>query len=147
MLRLGQIKNAKGATRKKKRLGRGAGSGQGGTAGKGNKGQLARTGGRVRRAFEGGQMPLYRRLPKRGFTNVFGMDYATINLAKLVEFKGAEVSLETLCEAGLLKTKLDRLKVLGVGELKKSLKFKVHAVSASAKEKIEKAGGSVELLK
>ncbi len=147
MLRLGEIKNAKGAHRETKRLGRGRGSGQGKTAGKGHKGQFARTGGKVRLGFEGGQMPLYRRLPKRGFTNIFGIDYAVINVGDLNDLSNAEVSLETLKEAGALKTRLPRLKVLGTGDLKKAIKVKAHAVSASAKEKIEKAGGSVELLK
>ena len=146
MLRLGEIKNAKGAHRDNKRLGRGAGSGRGQTAGKGSKGQLQRTGGKVRRGFEGGQMPLYRRVPKRGFTNIFAKDYAVINVGDLELFTGSEVTLETLKASGLLKTKFELLKVLGMGSIKKALKLKVHAISGSAKEKIEKAGGSVELI-
>lgn len=148
MLRLGEIKNSKGATRQKKRLGRGTATGQGGTAGKGHKGQLARTGGRVRRGFEGGQMPLYRRVPKRGFTNIFRKDVAVVNVADLAGFSGSEVTLESLKASGILKTKADLLKILGTGSLeKKALKVKAHAVSAAARKKIETAGGSVELLK
>lgn len=146
MLRLGEIKNAKGAHREVKRLGRGSGSGRGQTAGKGSKGQLQRTGGHVRTGFEGGQMPLYRRLPKRGFTNIFGVKYAIINVGDLEKLSLAEVSLETLAKAGALKTSKKVLKVLGNGELKRAVKVKAHAVSDSAKQKIEKAGGSVELI-
>ena len=146
MLRLGEIRNAKGAHRETKRLGRGRSSGQGKTAGKGHKGQLARTGGKVRRGFEGGQMPLYRRVPKKGFTNIFGTDYAVINVGDLDSLKISEVTLSSLKETGALKTRMTRLKVLGDGELKRALKVKAHAVSASAKQKIEKAGGTVELL-
>jgi len=146
MLRLGEIKNAKGAHREIKRLGRGSGSGRGQTAGKGSKGQLQRTGGKVRRGFEGGQMPLYRRLPKRGFTNIFRTDCAVINVGDLDKLTLSEVSLETLKKAGALKTKLTALKVLGTGNLSRAIKVKAHAVSESAKEKIEKAGGSIELI-
>lgn len=145
MLRLGEIKNAKGAHREIKRLGRGAGSGRGGTAGKGNKGQLARTGGVVRRGFEGGQMPLYRRLPKRGFTNIFRTKFVVINVGELEKLNLSEISLETLKAAGALKTSRKALKVLGNGNLTRALKVKADAISESAKEKIAKAGGSVEL--
>jgi large subunit ribosomal protein L15 len=147
MLRLGEIRNATGAQRETKRLGRGRSSGQGKTAGKGHKGQFARTGGKVRRGFEGGQMPLYRRIPKRGFTNIFGTDYAIINVGDLETFSQAEVTLQSLKETGALKTRLDKLKILGNGDLKKALTIKAHAVSASAKDKIEKAGGTIEILK
>lgn len=146
MLRLGEIKNAKGAHKEVKRLGRGAGSGRGQTAGKGSKGQLQRTGGKVRRGFEGGQMPLYRRVPKRGFTNIFGQDFAVINVGALDKLTITEVSLESLKAASMLKSPLKVLKVLGGGELKRALKIKAHAVSSSAKQKIEKAGGSVEII-
>lgn len=146
MLRLGEIKNAKGAHRETKRLGRGAGSGRGGTAGKGHKGQLARSGGQSRIGFEGGQMPLYRRLPKRGFTNIFGQKYAVINVGDLEKLTIAEISLESLAGAGALKTSLKALKILGNGTLSRSLKVKAHALSESAKAKIEKAGGSVEIV-
>ena len=146
MLRLGEIRNAKGAHKEIKRLGRGAGSGRGQTAGKGNKGQLQRTGGVSRIGFEGGQMPLYRRLPKRGFTNVFRREFVVVNVGDLNELKTKEVSLETLKASGALKTSRTALKILGNGELKAALKIKAHAVSQSAKEKIEKAGGSIEIL-
>lgn len=147
MLKLGEIKNAKGAHKETKRLGRGQSSGQGGTAGKGHKGQKARSGGRVRFGFEGGQMPLYRRVPKRGFHNLFSKEFAIINLKDLETAGLTDVSLETLKKAGKLKTPKKMLKVLGTGEIKKALKIKAHAVSASAKQKIEKAGGSVEIVK
>lgn len=146
MLRLGEIKNAKGAHRETKRLGRGAGSGRGGTAGKGHKGQLARSGGQSRTGFEGGQMPLYRRLPKRGFTNIFRTEYAVVNVGDLEKLTVSDVSIETLKSTGALKTPLKALKVLGNGELKRALKVKAHAISDSAKAKIEKAGGSVEII-
>lgn len=145
MLRLGEIRNAKGAHKDTKRLGRGSGSGRGGTAGKGHKGQLARSGGQSRIGFEGGQMPLYRRVPKKGFTNIFRTEYAIVNLKDLAQFQGTEVSLETLKKSGLVKTSLGKLKVLGTGDISKALTFKVDAVTQSAKQKIEKAGGKVEL--
>lgn len=146
MLKLGEIKNARGAHRETKRLGRGSGSGRGGTAGKGNKGQLARSGGQSRRGFEGGQMPLYRRLPKRGFTNFFRVEFAIVNLSDLENAKITDVTLETLKGSKILKTRLTKLKVLGTGDVKHAVKVKAHAVSDSARAKIEKAGGSVEIL-
>ena len=118
MLRLGEIRNAKGAHKEVKRLGRGAGSGRGQTAGKGSKGQLQRTGGKVRRGFEGGQMPLYRRLPKRGFNNIFGKKYAVLNIGDLESLTAVEISLESLKAAGALKTPRKLLKILGHGDLK-----------------------------
>ena len=145
MLRLGEIRKAKGSTRDTKRLGRGQSSGQGGTAGKGHKGQKARAGGRVRAGFEGGQNPLYRRVPKRGFTNIFAKEFAIINLTDLETAGLAEVSLVILKEKGILKTKFTNLKVLGTGTIKKAIKIKTAAISKSAREKIEKAGGSVEI--
>lgn len=146
MLRIGEIRNAKGAHREIKRLGRGRSSGRGKTAGKGHKGQLARAGGKVRRGFEGGQMPLYRRVPKRGFTNIFRTQFAVINVGDLEKLSATEITLQTLKSAGALKTKHIVLKVLGTGTLTRALKVKTHAISDSAKQKIEKAGGSVELL-
>lgn len=146
MLRLGEIKNAKGAHREVKRLGRGAGSGRGQTAGKGNKGQLQRSGGQSRIGFEGGQMPLYRRLPKRGFTNIFGKDYAVFNVSDLESLDFQEVTLEFLKKAGALKTSFKYLKVLGNGTISRAVKVKAHAISDSARQKIEKAGGSVEII-
>ncbi len=147
MMKLGSIRSAKGSVKQRKRLGRGTASGQGGTAGKGNKGQLARSGGRARAGFEGGQMPLYRRLPKRGFTNVFALDTATINLHQIARSDLNEVSLNTLKTSKLIKGRFDKIKILGTGELKRAIKFSVNAVSKSAEEKIKKAGGSVEILK
>lgn len=146
MLQLNTIKAQPGATKPRKRLGRGSGSGHGPTAGKGDKGQLARSGGSVRPGFEGGQMPLYRRIPKRGFTNPGARLEAILNLADLNGLKAKEVSLEALAESKELKGRFDRLIVLGTGEVTKAVTVKAHRVSASAKEKIEKAGGKVELL-
>lgn len=146
MLKLGQLKNSKGATKQRKRLGRGPGSGQGQQAGKGHKGQTARTGGGIRLGFEGGQMPLYRRLPKRGFTNLFRKNFAVVNLSEIAKSGLKEVTLESLKQSGVLKTKHSLLKVLGSGELKGAVQVKAHAISESAKAKIEKAGGKVEIL-
>ena len=139
----------KGANKKRKILGRGSSSGWGKTAGKGNKGQKARSGGKVYAGFEGGQMPLYRRLAKRGFSNYpFSREYAVVNLS-LIDSKFAEgetVSNSSLLEKGLLKKIFSLVKILGNGELTKKLDFEVSAISSSAKEKIEKAGGSIKLL-
>lgn len=149
MLQLNTIKAHPGATHKRKRLGRGSGSGHGPTAGKGDKGQLQRSGGKVRAGFEGGQMPLYRRIPKRGFTNIHRRTQATLNLADLERFdlKGiVEVSLESLTAAKLVKGRYDRLAVLGTGEITKAISVKAHKISPIAQEKIAKAGGKVELL-
>lgn len=149
MLTLNTIKAHRGATHKRKRLGRGSGSGHGPTAGKGDKGQLARSGGSVRPGFEGGQMPLYRRVPKRGFTNFARRDIAILNVGDLERFDAKtlkEVSLESLVAANLVKGRYDRLTILGTGELKKAWTVKAHKVSSSAQEKIQKAGGSVEIL-
>ena len=149
MLTLNTIKAQPGATHKTKRLGRGSGSGHGPTAGKGDKGQLARSGGSVRPGFEGGQMPLYRRIPKRGFTNIFKRTNAILNIFDLQKLDPAtlkEISLETLSEAKAIKGRYDRLTILGTGELTKSFHIKAHKVSPSAMEKITKAGGKVELI-
>lgn len=149
MLRLNTIKAQPGATQSRKRLGRGSGSGLGPTAGKGDKGQLARTGGSVRPGFEGGQMPLYRRIPKRGFKNFARRTIAEMNLFDLEKLDPAqfqEVSLESLMEAKEVKGRYDRLAILGTGDLTKAFRVKAHKVTASAQEKIKKAGGSVELL-
>jgi len=148
MLTLSNLRSP-GATRKRKRIGRGQGSGQGCQAGKGDKGQKARSGGSTAVGFEGGQMPIYRRLPKRGFSNhMFKNEHAAINLEQLQEyFKGDVVSRETLVENGLLSGKNKRLpiKILAKGEYSKSLNFKgIAKFSAKAKEVIEKSGGSVE---
>lgn len=142
---LNDLKPAEGSAKRPYRKGRGPGSGNGKTAGKGHKGQNARSGGGVRLGFEGGQLPLYRKLPKRGFHNKFATNYATINVGSLSVFEnGAVVDLAVLREKGLVKKELDGLKVLGNGELNVALVVKAAKFSAVAKEKIEKAGGTVE---
>lgn len=142
---LSELAPNKGATHKKKRVGRGDGSNWGGTAGKGHKGQLARSGGKVKRGFEGGQTPLHRRLPKFGFKNTdFKNNYVIINLAQLNGFEG-DVTPEALVQKGFMK-KTEKLKVLGNGKLNKSLTVKAHKFSESAKTEIEKAGGKVEVI-
>ena len=149
MLKLNTIKATVGATHKRKRLGRGSGSGHGPTAGKGDKGQLARSGGSVRPGIEGGQMPLYRRVPKRGFKSPNRRAIAVLNLSDLEVLDGSafkEISLETLGAAREIKGRYDRLAILGNGDLTKAFHVKAHKISASAQEKIVKAGGSVELL-
>ena len=146
-MRLDELQPAEGSTFKVKRVGRGIGSGNGKTSGKGNKGQKARSGGGVRPGFEGGQMPLYRRLPKRGFNNIFAKEYVTINVEALERFEnGTEVTAELLKETGVISKILDGVKILGRGELTKKLNVKVAKFSASAAEKIEKAGGKAEVI-
>ena len=138
-----------GAVKAKKRLGRGIASGTGKTAGRGNKGQKARSGGGVRPGFEGGQMPLFRRLPKRGFTNIFKKQYAIVNLDDLQAFGAGEtVDLEALIAKGLVKKAKakDGLRVLGSGEISQALTVKANHFSKSAKEKIESAGGKAEVI-
>ena len=130
-----------------KRIGRGHGSGNGKTAGKGHKGQNARSGGGVRIGFEGGQMPLARRIPKRGFNNIFASKYATVNVSDLNKFKdGTEVDTELLIASGLIKKAFDGVKILGNGELTSQLTVKAAKFSQSAIEKIEKAGGKAEVM-
>lgn len=146
MIQLNKISAHPGATHKRKRLGRGSGSGHGPTAGKGDKGQLARSGGSVRPGFEGGQMPLYRRIPKRGFKNPNRRTIAIINLEQLKNFTQTIVSLETLREAGLVKGRFDRLTVLGTGETTSAWTVHAHKVSPSAEKKISAAGGKIELI-
>ncbi len=147
-MRLDELKPNKGATFSRKRIGRGIGSGTGKTSGKGHKGQNARSGGGVRPGFEGGQMPLYRRLPKRGFNNIFAKQYVTINVEQLEKLEdGTEVTAETLKENGIISKTLDGVKILGRGELTKKLNVKVAKLSKSAIEKIEKAGGKAEEMK
>ena len=146
-MRLDELKPAEGSSFKVKRVGRGIGSGTGKTSGKGHKGQNARSGGGVRPGFEGGQMPIYRRLPKRGFTNIFAKQYVTINVEVLERFEdGTEVTAEVLKEAGIISKVLDGVKILGRGELTKKLNVKVSNYTASAKEKIEKVGGKAEVI-
>ena len=146
-MRLDELQPAEGTKFAPKRVGRGIGSGNGKTSGKGHKGQNARSGGGVRPGFEGGQMPLYRRLPKRGFNNIFAKQYVTINVEALERFEnGTEVTPELLKETGVISKVLDGVKVLGRGELSKSLTVKAVKFSESAKEKIEKAGGKAEVM-
>ena len=147
-MKLHELSPAEGSARKAFRVGRGAGSGNGKTAGKGHKGQKARSGGGVRPGFEGGQMPLQRRVPKRGFVNIFATHYSTINVGQLNEkFEdGAVVDTDAIVAAGLVKKVMDGIKVLGNGETTKNLTVKAAAFSKSAKEKIEKAGGKTEVI-
>lgn len=145
-LGLNNIKAPEGATHKKKRVGRGPGSGLGKTSGRGNKGQKSRSGYSQKRGFEGGQMPLHRRLPKRGFTNIFKKIWAEVNIADLDRFD-AEITPETLVAAGLVRrTKQGAIVVLGEGEITKALTVKAHRFTAGAKQKIEAAGGTAEVI-
>jgi len=144
---LNNLKPAKGANRKNKRVGRGMGSGHGKTATRGYKGQLSRSGTSMRPGFEGGQMPLHRRLPKRGFTNIFRKEYAAVNLEQLAAFvEGAQVDPQILKDKGIVKSLKDGLKILGDGEIKHAIKVRAHKFSKSAVEKIEKAGGTIEVI-
>ena len=145
-MKLHELQPALGSTTALKRLGRGVGSQLGKTSGKGHKGAKARSGGGKRPGFEGGQMPLTRRIPKRGFTNIFAKEYAIVNVSALNAFEdGATVTTEALLEKGLIKKALDGVKVLGGGELQKKLTVSVDKVTDSAKEKIEAIGGKVEV--
>ncbi len=146
-MKLHELQPAAGSTTVGKRKGRGIGTGNGKTAGRGHKGQWARSGGGVRPGFEGGQMPLMRRLPKRGFHNVFAKDYAELNVSALNVFEdGAEVSFETLLAKGLVAKKMDGVRILGKGELTKKLTVKAAGITATAKEKIEAVGGKAEVI-
>jgi large subunit ribosomal protein L15 len=147
-MKLHELSPAAGATRDVKRIGRGHGSGNGKTAGKGHKGQKARSGGSIRPGFEGGQMPLQRRIPKRGFNNIFAKQYAIVNLSDLeAKFEaGSVVDTDAIVAAGLVKNPKDGIKVLGNGDVTKSLTVKAAAFSKSAIEKIEKAGGKTEVM-
>ena len=146
-MKLHELSPAEGSTRENFRKGRGAGSGNGKTAGQGHKGQNARSGGGVRPGFEGGQIPLYRRLPKRGFNNIFAKHYAIVNVNALDVFEnGAVVNAETLIEKGIIKKALDGVKVLGRGEVTKKVTVQAAIFSASAKEKIESVGGKCEVV-
>ena len=147
-MKLHELQPHEGSVQTRKRVGRGAGSGLGKTSGKGHKGQNARTGGGVRLGFEGGQLPLFRRLSKRGFNNYnFRTNYATINVSDLEGFEdGTEVTVELLLDTGLVKKELDGVKVLGSGELTKKLFVKANAFSETAKAKIEKNGGKAEVI-
>ena len=145
-MKLNELSPAKGSRKAPKRLGRGVGSGTGKTAGRGTKGYNSRSGGGVRPGYEGGQMPLQRRLPKRGFTNIFKKHIAVINIRVLTKFgEGSVVDGAALIEAGLVKGKKDGKKLLGQGEIKYALNIKINQISKSAREKIEAAGGKVEV--
>ena len=144
-MKLNELSPAVGSAKDAYRRGRGPGSGNGKTAGKGHKGQNARSGGGVRPGFEGGQLPLYRKLPKRGFKNRFAVNYSIVNVSDLNRFEdGAVVDMEALLAARLVRKELDGVKVLGGGELTKKLTVKATVFSATAKEKIEAAGGKTE---
>lgn len=141
---LSNLRPAPGSTRNRKRIGRGPGSGTGKTSGKGHKGSKARSGGATNPGFEGGQMPLYRRLPKRGFTNPFKITYLAVNLSALEKVSGDEITPVTLFAAGILKNVAEPVKLLGHGDVARALVVRDIPVSASAKAKIEAAGGRVE---
>jgi large subunit ribosomal protein L15 len=143
---LSTLRRPKKANEKRKRVGRGMGSGMGKTSTRGHKGQGSRSGSSLMRGFEGGQMPLHRRLPKRGFTNIFRTEYAVVNLVSLAALDASEITPEVLYEAGLVSRKNALVKVLGVGEVKTALKVRAHRFSKSAQEKIAQAGGSVEVI-
>ena len=146
-MKLFELQPSEGSTKSRKRLGRGHGSGLGKTSGRGHKGQKARSGGGVRIGFEGGQMPIYRRLPKRGFTNIFAKEYVEVKISDLNKFdNGATVDAHALKEAGIIKKTCDGIKVLGNGSLEKKLTVKAAKFTGSAKEKIEAAGGKVEVI-
>jgi large subunit ribosomal protein L15 len=146
-MRLDDLRPAAGSNKKRKRVGRGDGSGHGKTSGRGHKGQGARSGGNTKPGFEGGQMPLQRRLPKRGFHNPFRIEMSVVNLSQLESFSAdSDVTPETLIEHGYISGKSRRIKILGDGSLSKALRVKAHGFSAKAKEKIEAAGGTTELI-
>jgi large subunit ribosomal protein L15 len=146
VMNLSTVRAPKKSSEKRKRVGRGMGSGMGKTSARGHKGQRSRSGSRMMRGFEGGQMPLHRRLPKRGFTNIFRVEYVVVNLDRLVELGVKEITPEVLKKAHITKSVSDRIKVLGDGELKSALTVKAHKFSKSAQEKITSAGGKFEVL-
>ena len=147
-MKVHELSPAAGSKKEVKRIGRGAGSGQGKTAGKGHKGQKARAGRGMRPGFEGGQMPLQRRVPKRGFVNIFGKEFSIVNVSALDQSfeDGAVVDIDALIEKGLVKKVLDGVKILGNGEISKKLTVQVNAYSEAAKQKIEAAGGKAEVI-
>lgn len=146
-MRLHELRPAPGTTKEPKRKGRGTATGQGKTGGRGQKGQGSRSGGGVRPGFEGGQMPLFRRLPKRGFTNIFAVEFEEVNVEELNRFEnGTEITPQLLKEEGIVKKMRDGVKILGNGELTKSLTVKANKFSKAAIEKIEAAGGRVEVI-
>ena len=146
-MKLNELSPADGSKKSRQRVGRGVGSGCGKTAGRGSKGQGARSGGGVRPGYEGGQMPIHRRLPKRGFTNIFKKNFAILNIRDLARFEsGSTVDEVELVKCGLIKGTYDGIKLLGQGEIDYPLQIKVHAVSESARKKISSAGGTVEVV-
>ena len=145
-MNLSTLKAPKKANSNKKRVGRGMGSGMGKTSTRGHKGQGSRSGSRLMRGFEGGQMPLQRRLPKRGFTNIFKTEYEVVNVERLAEIEEKEITPDVLRKAGVVSSKKTRVKVLGQGDLAKAVTVHAHKFSKSAQEKIEKAGGKVQVL-
>lgn len=146
-MKLNELKATEGSRRNRKRVGRGTSSGYGKTSGRGQKGQLARSGGKTSLGFEGGQMPLYRRMPKRGFNNINRKEYAIINLNDLNKFEaGSEVTIDSLKEAGIVNKELAGVKLLANGKLDVKLTVKVNKVSESAKKAVETAGGTVEVI-
>jgi large subunit ribosomal protein L15 len=145
-MNLSNLRAPKKANRNKKRIGRGMGSGTGKTSGRGHKGQGSRSGSSLMRGFEGGQMPLHRRVPKRGFTNIFRTEYTVVNLDRLAELGEKELTLEKFTELGLVKKRNGLIKILGDGELKVAVTVHAHKFSKSAQEKIEKAGGKAIVL-
>jgi len=145
-MNLSNLRAPRKANENKKRVGRGMGSGMGKTSTRGHKGQGSRSGSSLMRGFEGGQMPLHRRLPKRGFTNIFKTEYEVVNLDRLATLNETEITPESLRKAGIVTSKNTLVKVLGQGELKKALTVHAHKFSKSAQEKIEKAGGKITVL-
>ena len=146
-MKLHELQPAEGSSKERNRVGRGQGSGNGKTAGRGSKGQKARSGGGVRLGFEGGQTPLFRRIPKRGFQNINRKEYAVVNLETLNRFEdGQEVTAAVLVEAGIVKNEKDGIKVLANGKLERKLTVKANKFSQAAKEAIEAAGGTVEVI-
>lgn len=145
-MNLSTLRAPKKASENKKRVGRGMGSGIGKTSGRGHKGQRSRSGSRMMRGFEGGQMPLHRRLPKRGFNNIFRVEYSVVNLDRIAELGQKEVTPEVLLKAGVIKSANSLIKILGTGELKSAIIVHGHKFSKSASEKITKAGGKAEVI-
>lgn len=146
-MRLNELKSPEGSVKQRKRVGRGIGSGTGKTSGRGHKGQKARSGASTRRGFEGGQMPLQRRLPKRGFTNIFKKQYALVNVGDLNIFAdGSNIDIDDLQAAGLIKSVKDGVKLLGNGELEKQISITVHCHSRQAEEKVVAKGGKIEVI-
>jgi len=145
-MNLADLAPAPGSRKKRKRVGRGPGSGHGKTSCRGHKGQNSRSGGGVKPGFEGGQMPLQRRLPKRGFTNIFQKTFSIVNVSSLEKLEESDITPEVLIKEGLVRKIQDGVKILGNGELTRAVTVKAHAFSASAKEKIEKAKGTAEVI-